>query len=62
MNDAASIVGTRGSELLLRHCAALTEDPERPPAYSRLEHVVGDELAKFLVVALVGPRCDRIAA
>ena len=62
MDDAASIVGARGSDLLLRHCAALTEGAERPPAYTRLEQIVGDELAKFLVVALAGRRSDRLAA
>jgi hypothetical protein len=62
MNDAAPIVGARGYELLLRHCAALTGDPERPLAYARLEVIVGDDLAKFLVVALAGRRSDRLAA
>jgi hypothetical protein len=62
MNDPATNVGARGSELLLRHCAALTEGPERRPAYSRLEQLVGDELAKFLVVALAARRSDRLAA
>jgi hypothetical protein len=51
----------RGSELLLQHCAALA-DRERPPAYWRLEQLVGGELARMLVIALVGPRGDRLAA
>ena len=62
MNDAAPTIGGRGSDLLLRHCAALPDSGERPPAYRRLEQLVGDELAKFLVVALAARRSDRLAA
>jgi hypothetical protein len=63
MTDAAApTTGGRGSDLLLQHCNALTDDVERPPAYWRLEQLVGDELARMLVVALAGPRRDRLAA
>jgi hypothetical protein len=47
---------------LLQHCAALTDCAERPPAYRRLEQLVGDELARMLVAALARPRRDRLAA
>jgi hypothetical protein len=47
---------------LLQHCAALTDVGERPPAYRRLEQLVGDELARMLVAALIGPPRDRLAA
>jgi hypothetical protein len=57
---AAPRRGERGSSLLLRHCAALTED-SRPCAYTRLEELVGADLARMLVAALA-PRRDRIAA
>jgi hypothetical protein len=40
----------------------LPDSGERPPAYRRLEQLVGDELAKFLVVALAARRSDRLAA
>jgi hypothetical protein len=62
MNDAAPIVGARGSDLLLRHCAALSDWLDRPPAYGRLEALVGDELARFLVIALAARRGERLAA
>jgi hypothetical protein len=62
MTDAAApIRGGRGSDLLLRHCTALN-GVERPPAYRRLERLVGDDLARMLVAALTGPRRDRLAA
>jgi len=57
---AAPRTGERGSSLLLRHCAALT-DESRPCAYERLEEQVGVELARMLVAALA-PRRDRLAA
>ena len=60
MKDAAS-KGGRGSDLLLRHCAALA-DGDRLSAYRRLEQLVGDELARLLVVALSGRGRDRLAA
>jgi hypothetical protein len=62
MNDAATIVGARGSDLLLRHCAAFTDWVERPSAYARLEEQVGDELARFLVIALAARLGERLAA
>jgi hypothetical protein len=63
MNDAAApIQGGRGSDLLLQHCTALTDGVERPPAYRRLEQLVGGELARMLVAALAGPRHGRLAA
>jgi hypothetical protein len=63
MTDAAAPTQRgRGSDLLLRHCTALTDAVERPPAYERLEQLVGDELARMLVVALGGQPRDRLAA
>jgi hypothetical protein len=59
METAAPRTGERGLSLLLRHCAALTEDS--PCAYERLEELVGVELARMLVAALALRR-DRIAA
>lgn len=52
----------RGPDLLLQHCAALTriEDVARPHAFHRLERAVGDELARFLVVALGRRTRDRV--
>ena len=47
----------RGASLLLVHCTAVTED--RPNAYSRLEGVIGGDLARLLVFALVGPQGRR---
>jgi hypothetical protein len=44
----------RGAALLLRHCAVLDEG--RPSAYARLEEQLGDDLARMLVRALVGPQ------
>jgi hypothetical protein len=63
MNDAAApIDGGRGSDRLLRHCTAPTDPVERPPAYWRLEQLVGGELARLLVVALASRRGERLAA
>jgi hypothetical protein len=59
---AAPAAGGRGSDLLLRHCTALSDAVERPPAFTRLEELVGCELARMLVVALAGRRRDRLAA
>jgi hypothetical protein len=47
----------RGDGLLLVHCSAVADD--RPPAYSRLEGLIGGELARLLVFALVGPQGRR---
>jgi phage FluMu protein gp41 len=57
---AAPTTGERGSDLLLRHCDALT-NVERPRAYERLEELVGDDLARMLVTALA-PRREALAA
>jgi hypothetical protein len=42
----------RGAALLLVHCSVATD--ERESAYTRLEHKLGGELARLLVVALSG--------
>ena len=47
----------RGAGLLLSRCAALSG--ERPSAYQRLEHAIGDELARLLVFALSGSQGRR---
>jgi len=47
----------RGASLLLVHCAAVCD--ERPSAYSRLESLLGGDLARLLVFALVGPQGRR---
>jgi hypothetical protein len=54
MKDApAPRTGGRGPELLLAHCLALAQpEGHRAPAFRRLEHVVGPELAHLLVTAL----------
>jgi hypothetical protein len=45
----------RGAGLLLAHCEALgNENVERTPPFTRLEAVVGGELARLLVFALSG--------
>jgi hypothetical protein len=62
MYDPSLPQGERGDELLLEHCAMLTQpgDP-RPPAFLRLERAVGGELARLLVVALAARRGRRAA-
>jgi hypothetical protein len=40
----------RGAALLLVHCSAVSD--ERESAYTRLEHKLGGELTRLLVVAL----------
>ena len=47
----------RGASLLLQHCAAVVD--ERESAYARLEHALGDDLARLLVFALSGPHGRR---
>ena len=42
----------RGDALLLVHCRAVANDG--PSAFSRLQHSVGEELARLLVFALSG--------
>jgi hypothetical protein len=49
--------------LLYQHCSALNigEDPLQPAA-DRLETLIGGELARFLLAALVRDRSARAAA
>jgi len=55
------IDGGRGRDLLLEHCVAVTRlDHARPPAFDRLEHALGGELARLLVIALAGRNRDRV--
>lgn len=61
MTNASLPQGERGSELLLEHCDALT-DESRPPAFRRLEEALGGELARLLVGALARRRGERAAA
>ena len=50
MKDRSLPLGDRGAELLLSHCAPLTDaDLSRPPALRRLEELLGGELARLLV-------------
>ena len=45
----------RGAGLLMAHCAALGDAPvDRTPAFTRLEAIVGGDLARLLVYALAG--------
>ena len=61
MRDFSLTQGERGYELLLEHCAALTQDGSgRAPAFERLEEVLGGELARLLLVALARQRAARI--
>lgn len=53
MNAVSPHTSTRGAGLLLAHCAAFDET-ERAPAFSRLEALVGCDLAHLLVFALSG--------
>ena len=61
MSDAFEpIDGGRGEGLLLEHCVALTRpDDVRPPAFHRLEHALGGELARLLVAALARRNRER---
>ena len=43
--------------MLLAHCSA--DFDERESAYTRLEHKLGGELARLLVVALSGAQTGR---
>ena len=49
--------------LLYQHCSALNmgEDPQQPVA-DRLETLIGGELTRFLLTALVRDRSARAAA
>ncbi len=61
MRDSSLPQGERGYELLLEHCASLTQDASgRAPAFERLEEVLGGELARLLLVALARQRAARI--
>lgn len=55
-----------GPELLLAHCAVVSRvDEPRLPVLERLRASLGDELARFLIVALAGDhrmRSRRLAA
>jgi hypothetical protein len=51
--------GERGYGLLLEHCSSLTRGSGRAPATARLEHALGCELARLLVVALARRRGGR---
>ena len=61
MHDASLPQGERGYELLLEHCAALTRTSSaRTPAFERLEHELGGDLTRLLVVALARHRAARV--
>jgi len=61
MRDSSLSQIERRYELLLEHCAALTQDASgRAPAFERLEQVLGGELARLLLVALAKQRAARI--
>jgi hypothetical protein len=47
----------RGAALLLVHCSPVAD--ERESAFTRLEHVLGGELARLLVFALTGAQTGR---
>lgn len=53
----------RGMALLYQHCAALNagEQPHQPAA-DRLETLIGGELTRFLLFALVRDRSARATA
>jgi hypothetical protein len=53
----------RGMVLLYQHCLALSqaEEPQQPAA-DRLETLIGGELTRFLLVALVRDRGAHAAA
>jgi hypothetical protein len=62
MKDRSLPHGERGADLLLAHCAPLTDgDLSRPPALLRLEEALGGELARLLVGALATRRGARPA-
>jgi len=46
-------VNPRGPALLMAHCAALDYE-HRAPAAARLEQLIGQDLARLLLVALAG--------
>jgi hypothetical protein len=58
--DSAASSARRGDDLLLEQLNVLDRFEEgRPPAYSRLEQVLGTRLAGLLVKALGGVRRHR---
>jgi len=61
MHAAQPHRGGRGVELLLVHCAPLSDPAEepRPCPRERLRAAVGEELARMLVNAL-SPRRERV--
>jgi hypothetical protein len=61
--DALQPQKARGMVLLYQHCSALdtAEEPQEPAA-DRLERLIGGELARFLLTALVRKRAARAAA
>ncbi|MDQ5821176.1 MAG: hypothetical protein M3540_07040 [Actinomycetota bacterium] len=61
--DALQPQRARGMVLLSQHCSALNtaEEPQQPAA-DRLETLIGGELARFLLTALVRDRSPRAAA
>jgi hypothetical protein len=56
----------QGQELLLAHCAALSQfGNPRAPVVDRLRVLLGEDLTRFLIVALAGDhrmRSRRLAA
>jgi hypothetical protein len=62
MKDRSLPPGERGADLLLAHCAPLTDaDLCRPPALLRLEEALGGKLTRLLVGALATRRGARPA-
>ena len=62
MKEPSLPQGERGYELLLEHCTALTRlRSAQPPAYVRLEQVLGNELARLLVAALATRPGGRVS-
>jgi hypothetical protein len=61
MKDRSLPQGERGPDLLLAHCAPLTDADLSRPALLRLEEALGGELARLLVGALATRRGARPA-
>jgi hypothetical protein len=64
VRNALEMRDTRAVELLLAHCAALScvERPQpRVPVFDRLRELIGIELTRLLLFALVGPQRPRSA-
>ena len=64
MGAPAASRDTRAVELLLAHCAAISQvespDPRRP-VFDRLRELIGVELTRLLLFALVGSQRARPA-